>query len=165
MSVVRSLTLISATMTTGLAAGVFVLYAHTVLPGLRPLDDRDFVTAYGALDRAIVNPWFMVTAFVGALVAIAAAALTGWGRPGTGWIVVALVLYLATVAVTVVVHLPLNDALKAAGDPVTVTDAATVREAFHESRWVAWNLVRCATSLGAFGCLCWALVRHGQGAG
>jgi hypothetical protein len=29
-------------------------------------------------------------------------------------------------------------------------------------RWAAWNLVRVATSTGAFACLAWALVLYGR---
>ena len=34
------------------------------------------------------------------------------------------------------------------------------RQGFHETRWAAWNLVRVATSTGAFGFLAWALVLY-----
>ncbi|MBL8931658.1 MAG: DUF1772 domain-containing protein, partial [Kineosporiaceae bacterium] len=90
-----------------------------------------------------------------------AAAALALRQPGGSWVVAALVLYLAALVITVVVHLPLNDALASAGDPQLI-DVTAVRQAFHESRWVAWNLVRTVTSLAAFGCLCWALVRTGQ---
>jgi uncharacterized membrane protein len=161
MSTVRIAALLAATLTTGLAAGVFALYAHTVMPGLRRTDDRTFVASFQALDRAIVNPWFMVTAFAGALVFTAAAALAcdGAVRP---WILVALGLYLVAFVVTVAVHLPLNDALKAAGDPARIRDLAGVRARFDEQRWAAWNLVRVAASGGAFACLAWALVLYGR---
>jgi uncharacterized membrane protein len=63
----RALVLIVATMATGLMAGVFGLYAHTVMPGLGRTDDRTFVDAFQSIDRAIINPLFMAT-FLGALV-------------------------------------------------------------------------------------------------
>ena len=50
--------LVPATVTSGLLAGVYLLYAHTVMPGLRTLGDREFVGAFQALDRAILNAWF-----------------------------------------------------------------------------------------------------------
>jgi uncharacterized membrane protein len=151
----RTLILLVATMTMGLTAGVFVLYAHTIMPGLRGTDDRTFVTAFQALDRAIINPWFMVFGFVGALLSTAVAVFL---RPHPVTIA-ALVLYLVAVVVTVAVHLPLNDAIKAAGG---TADVATVRAQFDEARWTAWNLVRVATSVAAFACLAWALVLEGR---
>ena len=152
--------LVLATITTGLAAGVFLLYQHTVMPGLRGVEDRTFVAAFQALDRAIINPWFMLTAFLGALVSTAAAAVLHLGEDAFGWIVVALVLYLVTVVVTIAVNVPRNDALKAAGDPERI-DVAAARAAFDEARWARWNLLRVVLNLAAFVLLAWALVVAG----
>jgi len=63
MTLLRTLTLMGATLTMGLVAGAFALYAHSIMPGLRKTDDRTFVAAFQQLDRAIINPWFMITAF------------------------------------------------------------------------------------------------------
>jgi uncharacterized membrane protein len=160
-SSLRAITLIGATMTMGLAAGVFALFAHTIMPGLHHTNDRTFVSAFQQIDRAIVNPWFMATAFLGALAFTAAAAFTNRGTPAMRWIIAALVLYLVAVVITMAVNVPLNDAIKAAGDPSHV-DVALVREKFHESRWAAWNLVRVAATIPAFGLLAWALVLYGR---
>ena len=157
----RALTLLGATLTMGLAAGVFALFAHTIMPGLRKTDDRTFVGAFQSIDRAIVNPWFMSTGFLGALLLTSAAAISNRGTPVLPWIVAALALYLSAVVITMVVNVPLNDAVKAAGDPADI-DVAHVRERFHESRWAAWNLVRVATAIPAFGLLGWALVLYGR---
>ena len=78
------------------------------------------------------------------------------------WIVVAAVLYLATVIVTVSVNVPLNDGIKAAGSPDQIADLAAVRSAFNETKWARWNLVRVVTTTAAFGCLAWALVLLGR---
>ena len=160
-STLRAITLIGATMTMGLSAGSFLIFAHTIMPGLARTDDRTFVGAFQHIDRAIINPWFMVTAFLGALVFTAAAAVTSRGTPAMGWIIAALVLYLVAVVITMAVNVPLNDAIKAAGDPARV-DVALVRQRFGESRWAAWNLVRVATTTPAFGLLTWALVIYGR---
>jgi len=157
----RAITLLGATMTMGLAAGVFALYAHTIMPGLHKTDDRTFVGAFQAIDRSIVNPWFMTTAFIGAIVFTIAAAISNRGTPAMGWIIAALALYLIAVIITIAVNVPLNDAIKAAGDPDQI-NVAQAREKFHESRWIAWNLVRVATTAPAFGLLTWALVLHGR---
>ncbi|MDZ5622075.1 DUF1772 domain-containing protein [Nocardioides sp. HM23] len=157
--------LVAATITMGLSAGVFLLYAHTIMPGLKTTDDRTFVVAFGAIDRAIINPVFMVSAFFGALVFTTAAALLQLDEEAFGWIAAALVLYAALVGITVRVHLPRNDALKAdvaEGEP---DDPAATRSAFGEATWVRWNWVRVALNLSAFGLLCWALVVAGDAAG
>jgi uncharacterized membrane protein len=161
---VSTLVLLLATLTSGLAAGVYLFYAHTVMPGLGRSGDRTFVAGFQALDRAIVNPWFMATAFLGAPVLTLGAALLHLGEPVRDvlvWVVVALVLDLVTVGITVRVNVPANDRLKAAGD-ADVIDVAAARSEFDEARWVRWNLVRVVLSVASFACLAWALVLAGR---
>ena len=155
------ITLIGAAMTMGLTVGTIALYAHTIMPGLRNTDDRTFVSAFQHIDRAIINPWFMATTFLGPLALTAAAAFTNRGTPAMRWIIAALALYLVAVVITIAVNVPLNDVIKAAGDPNHI-DAALVRQKFHESRWAAWNLLRVATTTPAFGFLAWAVVLYGR---
>ena len=161
MNTLRVVALLAATMTTGLMAGVYGLYQHTVMPGLARTDDRTFVGAFQAVDRAILNPWFL-TGFVGAVLCPAAAAGLNPDRRLLPWLLLALALNLLVAMITVAVHVPLNDALKAAGDPDRITDPAAVRERFAAARWTAWHLVRAVATTAAFGCLCWALVVRGQ---
>ena len=162
MDTIRTAALILATLSTGLTAGVFGLYAHTVMPGLASTDDRTFVGAFQAMDRAILNPLFLGFGFMGSLIFTGAAAGTQIGEDALPWTVGAFVLYLVAFVITFVVNLPLNDALKAAGDPAQITNLASVRRDFDEARWRSWNTVRAWTSTLAFALLCWALVVHGQ---
>ena len=156
-----SAVLAAAVLTMGLMAGVFGVFAHTIMPGLRHTDDRTFVGSFQSIDRAIINPWFMA-AFFGALVLTGLAAvlhLSGDKRV-LPWIGAAFVLYLIAVIITLAVNVPLNDALKSAGDPARIGDLAAVRQRFGEARWSAWNLVRTLTSTAAFGCLIAAAMMH-----
>jgi uncharacterized membrane protein len=133
LEILQGIALVAATMTTGLMAGVFGLY-----------------------------PLFMLW-FFGALgFSAAAAALVAGEGSVLPWVVAALVLYLAVVAITIAVHLPLNDAIKAAGEPDRMVDLTAVRERFDEGRWVAWNVVRTVLSTAALGCLAWALAQFGR---
>ncbi|MEU4226734.1 anthrone oxygenase family protein [Nonomuraea sp. NPDC026600] len=162
MDALRIVSLMAATMTMGLVAGVFGLYSHTVMPGLGKTDDRTFVGAFQSMDRAIINPWFMGGGFLGALIFTILAAVTHIGRPELPWIAVALVLYIVTFVITMAINVPRNDALKAAGDPDGIADLAAVRAEFDEARWASWNLVRTLASTTAFGLLAWALTVHGM---
>ena len=156
--------LVAATIAMGISTGVFHLYAYAIMPGLGKTDDRTFVGAFQSIDRAILNPLFMAT-FFGALVFTGLAALLvlgGDGRSVLPWVVAALVLYALVVILTLAVNVPLNDQLKAAGDPDRIADLVSVRERFNEGRWVGWNLVRAIASTVAFGCLSWALVLYGR---
>jgi uncharacterized membrane protein len=157
--VLREVVLIAATMT-----GVFGIYGNAIMPGLRRTDDRTFVAAFQSIDRAIINPAFTVT-FFGALALTALAALlhlTGHGRPTLSWTVAAFVLYLVVFVITIRVHVPRNNEIKAAGDVDRMADPHGVRERFGETRWLRWNHVRTFASILAFGLLAWALVKSGQ---
>jgi uncharacterized membrane protein len=161
MTQLRTVSLLAATVSMGLVAGVFNLYGHTIMPGLKRTDDRTFVGAFQAIDRAIINPWFLGATFVGALAVTAAASIVNWKQAAFGWILAALGSYIVVVAITAAVHVPLNDAIKAAGDPSTI-DVAAARANFHETRWAVWNLMRAVASTCGFICLAWALVVHGR---
>jgi uncharacterized membrane protein len=166
LELLRAIALVVATMTLGLMAGVFSLYAHTIMPGLGRTDDRTFVGAFQSIDKTIINPWFFPS-FFGALVFTAVAAvlhLREDGRSVLPWIVAALVLYLAAFVITIVVNVPLNNDIKAAGEPDRIGDLAAVRERFDEAKWVRWNIVRVVATTAAFGLLTWALVLHGRAA-
>src|SRR6266702_7468982 len=113
MTLLRTSTLMGATLTMGLVAGAFALYAHSIMPGLRKTDDRTFVAAFQQLDRAIINPWFMITAFGGALLLTLAAGIANRGTPALPWTAAAFGLHLVAVIITVAVNVPLNDAIKA----------------------------------------------------
>ena len=154
--------LIVATMTVGLMAGVMGLYANTIMPGLGRTDDRTFVGAFQSIDEAIINPLFLAT-FFGALAVTGLSAVLHLGEDGLPWILAALVLYLAVFVSTVSVNVPLNDGIKAAGEPDRIADLAAVRERFNEARWRRWNLARTFLNTSAFACLAIALVLQGGG--
>jgi uncharacterized membrane protein len=162
VGLLQAATLLAATVTVGLMAGVFAAFAFAVMPGLRRVDDRTFVAAMQQINVAIINPWFL-TCFLGGLLFTALAGalhLVDEARPALAWIAAGLVLYAAVLAITGRVNVPLNNALAAAGAPERIADMSAVRRQF-EDRWVRWNVVRAVTSTAAFGCLLWALVRHG----
>jgi uncharacterized membrane protein len=156
--------LLPATLTTGLVAGWFGDWACAIMPGLRETDDRTFVAAVQALDRAILSPLFML-AFMGALVLTGLAALLyrrAGDRAPLPWVTLAFGLHLAVVVITMAIHEPLNQVLRYAGDPDAIADVSAVRSAFEEASWAAWHNVRAVATTAAFGCLAWALVLHGR---
>jgi uncharacterized membrane protein len=155
LELVRNVVLIAATATTGLGIGALYTFAHTVMPGLARTDDRTLVRAFVAMDRAIMNPWFL-GCFVGAplLTALAVALhLPAGQRAVLPWTVVALLLQLVVVVITGRVNIPLNQQLAAdaGGDP------AAARGRF-EAAWVRGNLIRTVAGVLAFLCLICALV-------
>jgi uncharacterized membrane protein len=157
MELLRTTILIAATLATGLITGAFFIYAVAIMPGLGETDDRTFVGAFQAIDRAIINPLFML-GFLGALVFTGVAALLHLTEDVLALILVAFALYLVGFVSTIRINVPLNDAIKAAGDPDRIVDLAGVRQRFDEPRWVRWNTIRTVLLLIAFGLLAAALV-------
>ena len=131
-----------AVLLTGISAGVFFTYQNSVLPGLSALDDRAFAKAMNSMNRAILNPAFMLF-FIGSMVALAAAAIVGFvtGAILPGWLfaAAAVVYQVGVIFVTGGVNVPLNNALAKDND----------RRTF-EPRWVRWNSVRTLSAIVAF---------------
>jgi uncharacterized membrane protein len=163
MNGLRVATLMLATMTTGLVAGVYAIYANAFMPGLAKTDDRTFVGAFQAVDRAIVNPLFLGLGFLGAALFTLLAGLFSVKEKALPWIAAAFVLYLVTMILTIAVNVPMNDALKAAGDPASI-DVTAARAAFDEAKWRTFNLIRTLLALLSFGILGWALYLTGKSA-
>lgn len=148
----RGPSLLLAAIASALQAGLYYGFAIGVMPGLARGDARTFVAAMQQINVAIVNPGFLLS-FLGApaLAALAVGLHLGRG-PALGWAIAGFGFALATLVITAVFNVPLNNALAAAGP----TDPEATRAAF-ESSWNAWNAVRAVTSTVAFGCLAWAL--------
>ncbi len=162
MDVLQGNLLMVATITMGIGAGVYMLYSFAIMPGLAKTDDRTFVGAFQQIDTAIVGP-FLIVFFIAPLVSAALAAalhLGGDDRSGLVLIAGAIVVQLVMLGITLGVNVPLNDAIKAAGDPNEI-DVAAVRERFSEAKWARWNAVRAGAATVAFGFLAWALVLQG----
>ncbi|MER6945848.1 anthrone oxygenase family protein [Nonomuraea sp. NPDC000554] len=163
MRLAQTVSLIAATITTGLMAGLFAAFAYAIMPALKAAGDRTFVDVMQRINVTIVNGWFMLS-FLGALGFTALSAFLAWrgqGREALPWIIAGLVLYLVMFVITSAVNVPLNDRLAAAGKPGHIADVAAVRERF-ESAWVVWNTVRALANTAAFGCLTWALIVFGR---
>jgi uncharacterized membrane protein len=159
----QNLTLVAATLTTGLMAGLFFAFTCAVMPALRGTDDRAFVDVMQRINVSIINPAFLAV-FMGGLVLTAAACVATWRDTDRGalpWIIGGLVLYAAMFVITRAINIPLNDQLETAGDPSRITDLGTVRDNF-EGKWVVWNIVRTVANVAAFACLSYALLVHGR---
>ncbi len=150
MDLTRRLVLVAATLGCALVAGLLFAFAVAVMPALARTDDRTFVAVMQRINTAIVNPPFLL-AFLGTPLFAITAAVLFWGRPGWAWVVAGAALYLAVVAITAAVHIPLNDRLAAAQE-----DLEAARTAF-EGRWVAWHTARTLAGVASLVCLALAL--------
>lgn len=155
LAALRSISLVAATVTMGLLAGLFFAFAISVMPGLGRTDSRVFVEAVQQINVAILNPWLAVILIGPPVCTVVTAALhfQAGQRSAVGWTGAALALYVIALLITIGVNVPLNDALAAAGPPPRIADLAAVRDHF-ETTWVRWNIARAVASTIAFTLLC-----------
>lgn len=132
-----------------LVAGFLFAYAIVVMPGIKNLNDREFIRTFQVTDRIIQNnhPVFMLV-WVGSAIAIIVSVLYGIGRlQGVDLFLLALaaLAYVLGVQVsTIAIHLPLNNKLQTLDvDAMNETDIKVARNDF-EPRWNTSNLIRTA---------------------
>ena len=156
----RIAVLLAATVTSGMMAGLFYAYSVSVMPALHRADDAVFVEVMQRINSVITNGWFALCFGGAAIFSLVAAVLYGIDGNAAvfGPVLVGLVLYLAQLALTVRLHIPLNNALDAAGPPGRVADPGAVRRRF-EDRWVRWNHARTLLCTGSLASLSWALTQ------
>jgi len=141
--------LILSTFLCSLVAGFLFAYAIVVMPGIKNLNDREFIRAFQVTDRIIQNnqPIF-ITVWVGSAIAVLVSAFFGFGRlQGVNFFLLELaaLAYIFVVQLsTIVIHLPLNNKLQTLKvDAMNETELKIARNAF-EPRWNTSNSIRTA---------------------
>ncbi len=150
----RAPLLAAAAVATGLIAGMFFAYTFSVMPGLARVDDRTFVAAMQDInDATLESTSFMLTFGIAPLLIGAAAVVHHrlGSRAATRWILAALALYAVAFGTTMGVHLPLVEALDAAGEPGP--DGLAPARADFEGPWNTAHTIRTVTGALALACL------------
>jgi uncharacterized membrane protein len=152
LSTLRRLTLVAATIATGLAAGFFYAYHVSVTRGHALVGDRAYVEAMQAINATVRNFEFALGFFGALVLGVAALSLrAGRWRSPTTWLLAAGVgLYLAAFLVTMTVNVPMNEDLATVA--LSGTDLAAVR-ADYEPAWNRANALRTGLSVAAFALL------------
>lgn len=139
--------LILAAFLCSLVAGFLFAFAIVVMPGIRRLNEREFLRAFQVMDGVIQNnqPIFMVV-WVGSVVALVTSVVLGIGQlDGAGrlLIIFAALFYLFGVQLpTATINIPLNNKLQIlVVDTMDETTQKAARKDF-EPRWNLWNLIR-----------------------
>ena len=143
------ITLIFATFLSSLVAGLLFVFAIVVMPGIRSLNDREFIRAFQVMDGVIQNnqPLFVLV-WAGSVVALVTSAVLGLGQlDGVGRLLIifaALAYILGVQLPTITINIPLNNKLQTLDvDDMNETTQKTAREEF-EPRWNRWNSIRAA---------------------
>jgi uncharacterized membrane protein len=149
----KIITLFSAILITGLSAGFFYAWEVSVIPGTKQISDRSYLETMQSINRAILNPAFLVV-FMGTLLLLiassylqyrASVSLSFWFMLG------ATLAYAAgTFGVTMSGNVPMNETL----DALNLTDLSTdglrdFRRSF-EGRWNQLHRIRTVFAVLSF---------------
>jgi uncharacterized membrane protein len=137
----------TATLSCGLMAGVFFAFSTAVMPGLARLGPAQGILAMQFINRAILNPLFLIV-FMGSAAFCALLLFTSLGRwqnSSAIFFLIGSILYLVgSFLVTVVVNVPLNNTL----DALVPTNPDSAKHwASFLTTWTSWNHVRTIASL------------------
>ena len=139
--------LIASTLLCALVTGFIFTYAVVVMPGFAKLDDRDFIRAFQVTDGVIQNnqPLFML-AWVGSIVSVVATMILGFIELHgiERWTVFAIgfVYLMGVQAITIRVHLPLNNRLQRLEIDEMDTESLSKERNKFETRWNYFNNIR-----------------------
>jgi uncharacterized membrane protein len=145
---------IAAALCCALVAGVLFSFAVVVMPGFRRLGDREFLSAFRAVDGVIQGgqPVFLAVWAGSAVLPVLAVVvrLLSEGGPVPGLLVAAAAVSVVGVHLpTAAVNVPLNNRLQAVDVGVLDGSAAERLRLGFEPRWTRWNLARTVASVMA----------------
>ncbi|PZG32373.1 hypothetical protein C1I98_29495 [Spongiactinospora gelatinilytica] len=128
----------------GAVAGVFYAFSVSVMRGLDAIDPREAARAMRSINRKILDPLFLGP-FMGAPVLAAATGglLLTLDRTDAviAFFAAAAVYAFGTFLPTVVINVPMNEALARASVPDDAGGAAALW-AGYSPRWTRWNTIR-----------------------
>jgi uncharacterized membrane protein len=140
-------------VTTGLMSGLLYGWSVSVIPGTRRVPAGNYVDTMQHINRAIINPAFIVP-FMGIPLVLGGATIMQFraGDHRRGWLLAgATATYVVGVlGVTIGRNVPLNDALDAFDLRGSTGAAIERRRTSYETPWNRWHHLRTAASVGAF---------------
>jgi uncharacterized membrane protein len=141
--------LIVVAITTALIAGLFYAYSCSVNPGLSRLSDAQYIAAMQSINRAIVNPLFMLS-FMGTLVMLPLSVYLHYGVPVMDrfyLLLVATVIYAVGVfGVTIFGNVPLNNALDKVNLQLLSSEELYTKRMIFEGPWNNLHRIRSIAS-------------------
>jgi uncharacterized membrane protein len=147
------LTLVAA-IACGLVAGFFFAFSASVMKSLARLPANQGMAAMQSINVVVINPLIMGALFGTALACavLVVAAFVEWGEPYAVYLLVGGLLYLVgAILLTIVYHVPRNDAL------ATLEPGAASHWDRYARTWTAWNHARTVLPLAAAAMLTIAL--------
>lgn len=142
----RVLTVVAA-VGAGVSGGALFAFSTFIMRALGRLPDAQGLQAMQSINKEAPTPLFMAALFGTAVVCIALAvmAFTRLDEPEAVYLLVGSAVFLAGILLTIVYHVPRNDAL-ALVDPSS-SGAADAWD-HYRGAWTAWNHLRTMTCVG-----------------
>jgi uncharacterized membrane protein len=148
---IKSISLFTAVLLTGLSAGLFYAWSVSIIPGARKVTDLTYMESMQSFNRAILNPAFFLV-FMGSGILLSISAIQHYRTGIVFWVILAAALcyVVGTFGVTMLGNVPLNNSL----DVFQVKDMsagqiAAFREHFEE-KWNRLHTIRTAFSILSF---------------
>jgi len=140
-------------VTTGLMSGLLYGWSVSVIPGTKLVPAGNYVDTMQQINRAIINPAFVVP-FMGIPLMLGGAAVMQFraGDHRRGWLLAgaAATYVVGVLGVTIGRNVPLNDALDAFDLRGSTSDAVERRRTTYERPWNRWHHLRTIASVGSF---------------
>ena len=148
----KSFSLLSCVLLTGLSAGLFCAWSISVIPGTLRVDDGTYLTTMQSINRAILNPLFFVV-FLGTAAFQALAGISHFQSNQTTFLIImaAILIYLiGTIGVTGLGNVPLNNQLDTLNILETTAEKLTAFRENYEQQWNRWHQIRTICALLSF---------------
>ncbi|MDW7691950.1 DUF1772 domain-containing protein [Flammeovirgaceae bacterium SG7u.111] len=160
---IKSITLFSAVLFTGLSAGLFYAWAVSVIPGTKKVIDMTYLETMQSINRAILNPAFFLS-FFGSLLLLTISSIQQYQTGLTFWIMLAATLtYLVgTFGVTAFGNIPLNNTLDALALNKLNINQLTEFRTNYEVKWNKLHMIRTAFSILSFSLSLIAVFSHSK---
>lgn len=134
---IKSITLFSAVLLTGLSAGFFYAWSVSVIPGTRRILDPVYLETMQSINRAILNPAFFLI-FFGSLILLIISTIQHFQAGSTFWLLLtaALIYFAGTFGVTGLGNVPLNNSL----DTMNLSEMSVdMMDTFRHQYELKWN--------------------------
>lgn len=149
---INTITTISTILLTGLTAGLCFTWTNAVTPGIGRLDDLGYLQSFQEMNRAIINPLFLIV-FFGPMFTHIANVYLNRNLPNTiFWVLLAAgILYVAgVVAITIFGNVPLNEMLESTNLQTASPEKLKALRNSFENKWDRFHLIRTITSTLSF---------------
>ncbi|SNR83933.1 anthrone oxygenase family protein [Lutibacter flavus] len=148
---IQNLLLTTLIALTGLSAGLCFTWSNAITPGIGRLDNIGFLQAFQKMNRAIINPLFLIVFFGPFLLNLINLCFFK-GATNIMWLLIAAtaVYFFGVLLITIFGNVPLNEILdKTDLGAASIEELKQLRDKF-EDKWNRLHLIRTVASTISF---------------